>query len=148
MLRFKLTDFSHRDAQQRRHVIGQHFGRHIEFEGMLRQAADAFQMQPMFEPLERLLDAPSLVIERAEVFGSGQLAGHVSHQHPNLPVGADLTNEAHCGGLSIHPPALRVRCARPAKADEGLARIGMNKEPRGQVLQYSKHPDEQKNVPD
>ena len=55
-----------RQAHQRSDVVSQHLGGHVHKQGLLGQAGDSFQVQPVLEPFERLFDAPALVIQIAE----------------------------------------------------------------------------------
>lgn len=52
-----------RSAQQRGDVVGQHLGGHVDDQSRLAQARDGLQVQPVLQAFERLLDAPTAVIQ-------------------------------------------------------------------------------------
>ena len=51
-------------AKQRGDVVSQDFGRHVDQQGLLRQARDGFEFEAVLEPFEGLLDAPALAADR------------------------------------------------------------------------------------
>ncbi len=61
--------------QQRRQVVGQDLGRHVDQQCVLAEAEDGLQAQADLQALERLFDAPSLVVQRAEAVRWGRSAG-------------------------------------------------------------------------
>jgi hypothetical protein len=74
----------------------QHFGGDILHDRLLRQARGMPQIEVMLEPLDRLFDAPALVIRVTE--RTSRKMRHiqqVGHKYPRLPVGRDVANQSH-----------------------------------------------------
>ena len=50
-------------------VIGQYFGRHILYDGLLGQARDVLKIESMLESIECLLNSPPFMVEVAKASG-------------------------------------------------------------------------------
>ena len=50
-------------AHQGGDVVGQHLGRHVDDQGLLRQPGNGFEFEALLEAFKCLLDAPLLVVE-------------------------------------------------------------------------------------
>lgn len=110
----------HRRIERRRQVVGQHFGGHIDQQGVLAQPADICQPQTVFQALERLLDAPAPVMHIGRLGHRGHVLAQRGHQDPGVPAGADVANQASMYGRgSIKLPRnrlLRTAGREPAPA--------------------------------
>ena len=96
----KVSVLTCRSAHQGRDVVGQYLGRHVDDQSLLAQARDRFEMQPMLQALERLLDAPALVVEIGEQLCGEGLGVQVRGQQTDLAIGRHLTHQAHRRGAS------------------------------------------------
>ena len=77
----KLGELGGCSAHQRGDVVGQDLGGHVDDEGLLAQARDGFEVQPMFEPLESFLGAPALVpTQTPRCENSDRFEGRISIQ--------------------------------------------------------------------
>ena len=74
-------------AHQGGDVVGQHLGRHVDDQGLLRQPGDGFEFEALLEAFECLLDAPSLVVEVADERGREVLGVQVGGEQAQLAVG-------------------------------------------------------------
>ena len=81
-------------ANQRGDVVGQDLGGHVDEHGLLRQARDGFELEPLLEPFERLLNAPALVIEICEQLWRECLTVQVGGQRAQLDL---MANEQGVG---------------------------------------------------
>jgi hypothetical protein len=80
-------------AHERRDVVGQELGGHIDDQGLLAQARDGFQEQPVLQASERLLDTPALLMQIAKEGCGEGLSVQVGDQHPHLAVGCRLAHQ-------------------------------------------------------
>ena len=76
--------FAGTHAYQSVEVVGQHLGVQINQHCMLRQPRDTFNFFPVLEPLVRLLNAPTLVVQIAKDRCREIHLWQIGGQHPDL----------------------------------------------------------------
>ena len=107
-------------AHQGGDVVGQHLGRHVDDQGLLRQPGDGFEFEALLDAFECLLDTPSLVVEVAEERGREVLGVQVGGEQAQLAVGRSLAHQAHLRGLGGASPVAHVIGAGGVERDPGI----------------------------
>lgn len=102
-------------------IVANDFGGDVLDDGLLRQAGNVFQVEPVLEPLERLLDAPALVVQLGKATGGiALLVEEVRHQHALFALGRDGAYQAHALGFARAFIVERVALARRRQRDDAL----------------------------
>ena len=109
-------------AQEGGDVVGQDLGGYVHEQGLLGQARDAFQVQPVLDAFEGFLDAPALVIEVAEDLGREVALVEIGGQHAHEPAGGCLAHQTHAGSCVGAAEVGHVACAGAVEFDPLLLR--------------------------
>ncbi len=137
-------------------VVADDFGGHVLGHGLLGQSGDVLQIEPVLESLERLLDAPALVVKLGEAVGREELlVEQVGHQNTLLAAGRDIANQAHAlrfarafivmsvalvrRGQHDHP-LKRARAHERAHAGEAAGIVDAHAELDGAVVEHGDQP--------
>ena len=97
-------------------VVTHYLGTEVLAGAKPRQGAGVLEVEAMFDALERLLDAPALMVELAEGLGGKALGVEQrSHHHTHLALGRNLADQAHSrrtAGAFIVGCVARGRCGQ------------------------------------
>ena len=111
-------------AEQCAQVVGQDLGGEVLLQGEVVQPRRGLEAQTMLDALEGLLDAPALVIERAELRGRIRLGiEQVGHQDADLAVRSDVADQAHGGGGAGQIERAGIACGGRRQCDHALGLV-------------------------
>ena len=87
-------------THQRGKVVRQHFGSHVQQQGLLREARDGLQGPSVLEALEGFFDAPAGVIQVTKAPRREVTVLQIGGQQALPAGGGDMANQAHLGRAS------------------------------------------------
>src|SRR5450830_2130538 len=93
---------------------------HIHHQRMLGQPRDALQFTAMLEPLERLLNAPALMVKLAKRSRREFALRQIGRHHPNEPIRGDALDQSDLWRSPRAPVVFAVPLVGLIERDHGI----------------------------